>query len=108
MCSSRAMKSAGMLPNLLSEPVVSEDVASRLLAELYDGDPASLFKLLMDRNASGSVRVWQWRTLIRVAINNEIDHDNLRSLLARAFDDLEQERDLMVWSGWSPSSSISA
>ena len=97
-----------MLPNLLSEAVVSEDVASRILAEFYDGDPLSLFKLLMDRNASDSVRFWQWRTLIRVAINNEIDHDTLRSLLARAFDELEQERDLMVWSGWSPSSSISA
>jgi hypothetical protein len=28
-----------MLPNLLSEAVVSEDVASRLLPEFYDGDP---------------------------------------------------------------------
>ena len=89
-----------MLPNLLSEAVVSEDVASRILAEFYDGDPLSIFKLLMDRNASDSVRFWQWRTLIRVAINNEIDHDTLRSLLTRAFDDLEQEPNLMVWSGW--------
>jgi hypothetical protein len=31
-----------MLPNLLSERVASEDVASRLLAEFYDGDPVSL------------------------------------------------------------------
>ena len=54
----------------------------------------------MGQNASDSVRFWQWRTLICVAINNEIDHDTLRSLLARAFDDLKQERDLMVWSGW--------
>ena len=97
-----------MLPNLLSEAVVSEDVASRILAQFYDGDPASLFKLLMDPNASDFVRFWQWRTLIRVAIDNEIDHDTLRSLLTRAFDDLEEERDLMVWSGWSSSSSISA
>jgi hypothetical protein len=89
-----------MLPNLLSEEVVSEDVASRILAQFYDGDPASLFKLLMDRTASDSVRFWQWRTLIRVAINNQIDHNTLRSLLARAFDELEQEPDLMVWSGW--------
>jgi Protein of unknown function (DUF1186) len=88
-----------MLPNLLSEAVVSEDVASRILAQFYDGDPLSIFKLLMDRYASGSVRFWQWRTLIRVTINNEIDHDTLRSLLTRAFDDLEQERNLMVWSG---------
>ena len=28
-----------MLPDLLSEPVVSEDVASRFLAEFYDGIP---------------------------------------------------------------------
>jgi hypothetical protein len=89
-----------MLPNLLSEAVVSEGVASRILAESYDGDPLSLFKLLMDRHASDSVRFWQWRTLIRVAINNEIDHDTLRSLLSRAFNDLEQEPDLIVWSGW--------
>jgi hypothetical protein len=89
-----------MLPNLLSEPVVSEDVASRILAEFYDGDPASLFRLLMDSNASDSIRFWQWRTLIRVAINNEVDHDIFRSLLTRAVDDLEQERNLMVWSGW--------
>jgi hypothetical protein len=54
----------------------------------------------VDQHASDSVRFWQWRTLIRVAINNEIDHDTLRSLLARAFDDLEQEPDLVVWSGW--------
>lgn len=54
----------------------------------------------MDPNASDSIRFWQWRTLIRVAINDEIDHDTLRSLLARAFDDLEQRPDLMVWSGW--------
>ena len=79
---------------------LSEDVASRILAQFYDGDSLSLFKLLMDRNASDSVRVWQRRTLIRIAINNEIDHGTLRSLLARAFDDLEQERNLMVWSGW--------
>jgi hypothetical protein len=89
-----------MLPNLLSEAVVSEDVASRILSQFYDGDPLSLFKLLMDRSASDSVRFWQWRTLIRVAINNEIDHDTFRSLLTRTFDDLEQERDLMAWSGW--------
>ena len=54
----------------------------------------------MDRTAGDSVRFWQWRTLIRVAINNQIDHNTLRSLLARAFDELEQEPDLMVWSGW--------
>jgi hypothetical protein len=89
-----------MLPNLLSEPVVTEDVASRLLAEFYDGDPASLFKLLMDRNASDSVRFWQWRTLIRMAIKGEIDQDALRGLLIRAFDELEQESNFMVWSGW--------
>jgi hypothetical protein len=88
-----------MLPNLLSEAVVSEDVASRILAEFYDGDPLSVYKLLMDRYANDSVRFWQWRTLIRVAIN-EIDHDTLQSLLTRAFDDLEQEPNLMVWSGW--------
>ena len=34
------------------------------------------------------------------AVNNEIDHDTLRSLLTRAFDELEQEPNLMVWSGW--------
>ena len=79
---------------------MSEDVASRILAEFYDGDPASLFRLLMDPNASDSVRFWQWRTLIRVAINSEIDQDTLRSLLTRAFDDLEQQPNLMVWSGW--------
>jgi len=65
-----------MLPILWSEPVVSGDVASRLFAEFYDGDSASLFKLLMGQNASDSVRFWQWRTLIRVAINNEIDYDS--------------------------------
>jgi len=86
-----------MLPNLLSEPAVSEDVASRLLAEFYDGESASVLRLLMDPNTSDSVRFWRWRTLIRVAINDEIDHDTLRSLLARAFDDLEQERNLMVF-----------
>jgi len=43
-----------MLPNLLSEEVVSEDVASRILAEFYDGDPASLFRLLLDPTASDS------------------------------------------------------
>jgi hypothetical protein len=89
-----------MLPNLLSEPVVSEDVASRLLAEFYDGDPLSLFKLLTNRHASDSVRFWQWRTLIRMVIKGEIDQDALRGLLIHAFDNLEQERDLMVWSGW--------
>jgi hypothetical protein len=88
------------LPNLLSEEVVSEDVASRILAQFYDGDPASLFRLLMDPNAGDSVRFWQWRTLIRAAINNQIDHDTLRSLVARGFDELPQERDTMVWSGW--------
>ena len=45
-----------MLPNLLSEAVVSEDVASRILVQVYDGDPLSLFKLRMDRNVSDSVR----------------------------------------------------
>jgi Protein of unknown function (DUF1186) len=89
-----------MLPNLLSEEVVSEDAASRILAQFYDGDPASLFKLLMDQTASASVRFWQWRTLIRAAINNQIDQGTLRSLLARAFDEMPQEQDLMVWSGW--------
>jgi hypothetical protein len=89
-----------MLPNLLSEAVVSEDVASRILAQFYDGDPLSIFKLLMDRYASDSVRFWQWRTLIRVAINNQIDQATLQSLLTRAFDELEQEPNLMVWSGW--------
>lgn len=59
-----------MLPNLLSEEVVSEDVVSRILAQFYDGDPASLFKPLMDRTASDSVRFWQWRTLIRVAMSS--------------------------------------
>jgi hypothetical protein len=88
-----------MLLNLLSEAVVSEDVASRILAQFYDGDPLSLFKLLMDRNASDSVRFWQWRTLIRMAIKGEIDQDALRGLLIRAFDELEQERDLTVWVG---------
>ena len=89
-----------MLPNLLSEPVVTQDVASRVMAECYDGDPLSLFKLLMDRYVDDSTRFWQWRTLIRVAIRDQIDHDTLRSLLARAFDELDQKQDLMVWSGW--------
>jgi hypothetical protein len=57
---------------------------------------------------SDSVRFWQWRPLIRMAIKGEIDQDALRGLLIHAFDDLEQERDLIVWPGGSPSSSISA
>jgi hypothetical protein len=96
-----------MLPNLLSEEVVSEDGASRILAQFYDGDPASLFRLLLDPTASDSVRFWQWRTLIRVVIKGEIDHGTLRSLLARAVGELPQEG-----TGWygpvgSRSSSIS-
>jgi Protein of unknown function (DUF1186) len=89
-----------MLPNLLSEAVVTEDVASRILAEFYDGDPEPLYKLLTDPTGDDSIRFWQWRTLIRVATKGEIDHDALRSLLARAFDDLEEEPNRMVWSGW--------
>ena len=88
-----------MLPILWSEPVVSEDVASKLLAEFYDGDSASLFKLLMGQNASDSVRFWQWRTLIRVAINNEIDYDSPKPPCTR----FRRPR-----AGGSPSSSISA
>jgi len=35
-----------------------------------------------------------------VVIKGEIDHDTLRSLLARAVDELPQKGDWMVWSGW--------
>lgn len=70
-----------MLPNLLSEAVVSEEVASRILAQFYDGDPLSTFNFLMDRYASDSVRFWQWRTLIRIAINNQIDRPLSKAFL---------------------------
>jgi hypothetical protein len=88
------------LPNLLSEEVVCEDPASRILAEFYDGDQNPLLELLMNPHANPNLRFWQWRTLIRIAINNQINHDTLRSLLTRAFDELEQEPNLMVRSGW--------
>jgi Protein of unknown function (DUF1186) len=86
--------------NLLSDEIVYEELVSRLLAEFYDGDPNSLFELLMDPNASDGIRFRQWRTLIRIAIKNQIDLGALRSLLTRAFNELEREPDLLVWDGW--------
>ena len=89
-----------MMPNLLSEAVASEDVGSRVLAEFYNGDLASLLKLLTDRDGVDSVQFLQWRTLIRLGVKDQIHRETLQRLLARAFDELEPEADRLVWSGW--------
>jgi hypothetical protein len=86
-------------PTLLSE-MVHDDIAARVMAEIYDGDPSPLFRLLVNRDASQSVRFWQWRTLMALALRGEIGLEVVRSFLTRAFDALEQEPDSHVWQGW--------
>jgi hypothetical protein len=84
---------------LLSEMVYDER-SSRVMAKFYDGDPEPLFTLILDKNGDESIRFWQWRTLIVLGARGQIDLDVPRAFLIRAFDELEQEPDQLVWQGW--------
>ncbi len=86
-------------PGLLSE-LVYENVGAAVMAELYDGDPSPLFNLILDHAAGESIRFWQWRALILLVLRGALDIGAVRKFLVRAFDDLEQEPESHVWSGW--------
>jgi hypothetical protein len=87
------------MTNLLSE-MVYDDLGARVMAEIYNGDPAPMFELLLDDAANESTRFWQWRTLVLLVLRGALDRATLRQFLVRAFDELEQEPDQHMWGGW--------
>ena len=86
-------------PNVLSETLFC-DLGPRVMAELYDGDPEPLYKLMLDPGADELIRFWQFRTFILLVEKGAMDKETLRAFLVRCFKELEQEPDMHVWYGW--------
>ena len=77
-----------------------DDLGARVIAAMYDGDPAPPYKLLLDDAGSENIRFWQWRTVILLVLQGALDLETVRKFLICAFDELEQEPEKLVWAGW--------
>ena len=77
-----------------------DDLGARVMEAMYDGDPAPLFKLLLDDTGSENFRFWQWRKVILLVLQGALDLETVRKFLIRAFDELEQEPEKLVWADW--------
>jgi hypothetical protein len=76
------------------------DTVHRVMAAVFDGDPAPLYELIRDPEADEVIR---WRMLDALAmatLNGGLPHDEARRFLRSCFCDIEPQERNAVWDGW--------
>ncbi len=72
----------------------------RVMAAVFDGDPAPLYAIILDRDAEPFVRSRICETLAMLVLRGELDRDVVGRFLRDAYMELQPQAECYVWQGW--------
>ncbi len=91
------------LPSETQEAILSDagiETAHRIMAAVFDGDPAPLHDIILDAGADEYVRSRMFHTIAMLTMSGDIDRMQTARFLSDCCDQLEPRRDCYVWVGW--------
>ena len=72
----------------------------RVMAAVFDGDPAPLHAIIRDRDADAAIRSRMFEALAMVTRRGELPREQTTQFLRACFDDLRPQGKDVVWQGW--------
>ena len=96
------------LAALLREPREVDDVLDgaitetthRVMAAVFDGDPAPLYDVIRDPEADEFVRSRMCEALAMVTLRGELPREEAARFLRACYDELDPQDECFVWQGW--------
>ena len=72
----------------------------RVMAGVFDGDPAPLYEVILDSDADEFVRSRMLEALAMVTLRGELAHEETARFLQACWNDLKPEQNCYAWNGW--------
>jgi len=91
------------LPTEAAEEILGDAptvTAARVMAAVFDGDPAPLYEVIGDPEADEYARAAMCQTLAILTWRGALAREDTAAFLRAAFDTLEPRHDCHVWHGW--------
>jgi hypothetical protein len=76
------------------------DTSQRVMAAVFDGDPAPLYAIIRDPAADEFIRARMCEALAMVALAGELPREEAATFLRACFSELEPQTECFVWEGW--------
>jgi hypothetical protein len=89
----------GGIHEILGEDTVTE-TSHRVMAAVFDGDPAPLYEVIYDPGADEYVRSCMITALSMLTARGALSRGEMERFLREAFDRLKPRRGCIVWTGW--------
>ncbi|HUI96654.1 MAG TPA: DUF1186 domain-containing protein [Xanthobacteraceae bacterium] len=78
----------------------SADTCHRVMAAVFDGDPAPLQGIVRDPDCDEAIRSRMCEALAMLTLRGEIPREQTTQFLRECFAELEPQDECMVWEGW--------
>jgi hypothetical protein len=76
------------------------ETAHRVMAAVFDGDPAPIYNIILDAQADEHVRSRMCETLAMLVLQDRLDRAEVAAFLRDCWINLQPREDCFVWSGW--------
>lgn len=76
------------------------ETSHRVMAAVFDGDPAPLYEIIRDPEADEYIRAKMLQAVAMLTRRGELPRDATAAFLRDCFSQLEPRKDCFVWSGW--------
>jgi hypothetical protein len=87
-----------VLDTILGDAIT--ETTHRVMASVFDGDPAPLYDIIRDPEADEFVRAKMCQTIAMLTRRGDLPRDATAAFLRDCFSQLEPRKDCYVWSGW--------
>ena len=76
------------------------ETSHRVMAAVFDGDPAPLYAIIHDRHAEEYIRSRMLEALAMVTLRGEMPRDEIARFLRACHSELQPQDECWVWNGW--------
>ncbi len=91
------------LPSHALEPILGDaktETANRVMAAVFDGDPAPLYEIIRDETADEFIRKRMIDAVSMLTLSGDIPRGETERFLRECYDKLQPQEDCYVWQGW--------
>jgi hypothetical protein len=86
------------IEDILSDAIT--DTSHRVMAAVFDGNPAPLYDVIRDPDADEFIRSRMCEALAMVALRDELPREEAARFLASCHAELKPRKECFVWMGW--------
>jgi hypothetical protein len=76
------------------------ETTHRVMAAVFDGDPAPLYDVILDPKADASIRSRMCEAIAMVTLRGEMPRAEAARFLRACYSELEPQQECWVWHGW--------